>query len=291
MIRLVMLGRLGNNLFQYALGRVLAEKHGVPFSMDASWFNGAGWRQVNCLRRLPGPAAGRVKIVRRVSLASRALLKITGRHYWEFRGVPVLRETAHDHSFDSRFLDAPPDCMLFGYFQTPLYFKGMESTLRQELSTSGLGLEKGREDLANRLRQPGSVAVHVRRTDYTGNTQLNHCGLAYYRDAMRRMRSDGRKHFFVFSDDPLWCVQNFQDPDVDVVPHAEDQSALTDLHLMSLARHHVIANSSYSWWAAWLGEKPGQRVLMPDRWLGGIVSPIEEKRLPHWEIAACPQNE
>ncbi len=291
MIRIVMLGRLGNNLFQYALGRVLAEKHGVTFAMDASWFNETGWRQVNCLKRLPGPAAGRVKVVRRGSLASRALLKITGRHYWEYRGVPVLKESPSDHSFDPRFLDAPADCLLFGYFQTPLYFKGMESTLREELSTAGLGLEKGREDLADRLRQPGSVAVHVRRADYTGNPLLNHCGPAYYQNAMRRMRADGGKRFFVFSDDPQWCIENFHEPDVEVVLHAGDLSALTDLHLMSLARHHVIANSSYSWWAAWHGGKPGQRVLMPDRWLGGIVSPIAEKRLPHWEIAACPENQ
>ncbi len=82
-----MLGRLGNNLFQYALGRVMAEKHGVPLVMDASWFNREGWQQVKCLRLLPGPASGKARVVRRFSLGARALLKATGRHYWEYRGV------------------------------------------------------------------------------------------------------------------------------------------------------------------------------------------------------------
>ena len=57
-----------------------------------------------------------------------------------------------------------------------------------------------------------------------------------------------------------------------------------DLHLMSLADHHIIANSSYSWWAACLGKKPGQRVLMPDIWFCGITSPIEEKQCGGWEL-------
>ena len=287
MIRIVMLGRLGNNLFQYALGRVLAEKHGVPLVMDGSWFNAEGWGQVKCLKDLPGPAAGTVKIVRRCSLGARALLKATGKHYWDYRGLPVLRENERDHSFDPGIIAAPADCMLFGYFQSPLYFQGFEDRLRDELSTRDLDLENGREPLAARLRQAGSVAVHVRRTDYAANPNLDLCGADYYRTAMQRMRdSIPGPRFFVFSDEPAWAASHLQGADVEYIPHPEHRSPLTDLHLMSLANHHIIANSSYSWWAAWLGKKPGQRVLMPERWFGHVRVPIEEKRLPHWEILA-----
>ena len=285
MIRIVMLGRLGNNLFQYALGRVLAVKHGVPLAMDGSWFNKAGWGQVECLKQLPGPAAGTVKVVRRCSLGARMLLKSTGKHYWEYRGVKMLRENERDQSFDSSFLEAPAECMLFGYFQTPLYFTGFESQLREELSTYNLGLEKGRETLSARLRLPGSVAVHVRRTDYIDNISLELCGMDYYRHAIQRIRDNiNGASFFIFSDDPEWCRMQFKESDMEVVMHNKNQSALTDLHMMSLASHHIIANSSYSWWAAWLGEKPGQKVLMPSRWFGLVKAPVEEKRLPHWEI-------
>lgn len=285
MIRIVMLGRLGNNLFQYALGRVLAEKHGVPLVMDGSWFNSEGWGQVKCLKLLPGPAAGTVKVVRRCSLGTRALLKATGKHYWEYRGVPVLRENERDQSFDPSFMEAPADCMLFGYFQTPLYFQGFENTLREELSTRDLGLEKGCEALADRLRKPGSVAVHVRRTDYAGNPDLDLCDIEYYRNAMNRMRGTvDNARFFIFSDEPAWCGMHHTGRDVEVVHHRKPPPALTDLHLMGLADHHIIANSSYSWWAAWLGEKPGQKVLMPARWLGRIKAPIGEKRCEGWEI-------
>lgn len=280
-----MLGRLGNNLFQYALGRVLAGKHGVPLVMDASWFNREGWEQVSCLKELPGPASGTVKVVRRGSLASRSLLKATGKHYWEYRGVSILREDERDHSFDPRFMQAPADCMLFGYFQTPRYFEGFEGQLREELSTHHLGLEQGREALAERLRQPGSVAVHVRRTDYSGNPDLDLCGQDYYRDTMQQMRDTSDvAHFFIFSDDPSWCRQHYVGNDIEIIETPKSASALTDLHLMSLASHHIIANSSYSWWAAWLGKKPKQRVLMPTRWFGRIHAPIEEKRCHGWDV-------
>lgn len=287
MIRVVMLGRLGNNLFQYALGRVLAEKHGVPLVMDGSWFNQEGWGQVKCLKLLPGPAAGKVKIVRRFSLGTRALLKATGKHYWEYRGIPILRESGQDQSYDPSFLNAPADCMLFGYFQTPWYFQGHESMLRAELATGDLGLEAGNETWATKLRQPQSVAVHIRRTDYVGNPNLDLCGPEYYLKAMQKMReTSGDVRFFIFSDDPAWCARYLSGRDVEVVQHAKSSDALTGLHLMSLANHHIIANSSYSWWAAWLGKKPGQRVLMPSQWFSQIHAPIEEKRLPHWEISA-----
>lgn len=289
MIRVVMLGRLGNNLFQYALGRVLAEKQGVPLVMDGSWFNQEGWGEVKCLKQLPGPAAGKVKIVRRVSLGTRALLKATGKHYWEYRGIPILRESGGDQSYDPRFLDAPDDCMLFGYFQTPWYFQGHEIMLREELATGDLGLESGNEPWADKLRQPQSVAVHVRRTDYVGNPNLDLCEPEYYRKAMQRMReTSGDVRFFIFSDDPAWCASTMSGRDVEIVQHQKSANALIGMHLMSLANHHIIANSSYSWWGAWLGEKPGQRVMMPARWFSSIIAPIDQKCCDGWEMITPP---
>ena len=111
-------------------------------------------------------------------------------------------------------------------------------------------------------------------------------GPAYYRQAMDRLRSRiGGLRFYLFSDDPAWCHENLAGTDAEVcaLPEANGDP-LHDLHLMSRARHHIIANSSYSWWAAWLGLKPGQQVLMPDVWFrSGMVAPIEEKRMPGWE--------
>jgi hypothetical protein len=130
------------------------------------------------------------------------------------------------------------------------------------------------------------VAVHVRRTDYIGNSNAEICGLDYYRRAMERMRQQFEHvRFHVFSDDPAWCVKNLAADDVGIC-HLDGAShhPLHDLHLMSRARHHIIANSSYSWWAAWLGKTEGQIVLMPTQWFKGTMhTPIDEKRCPGWE--------
>lgn len=286
MIRVVMLGRLGNNLFQYAFGRVLAEKHQVPLVLDGSWFNHRTWPYVEQIRQLPGIEQGKARVVRPFSLGSRVLRRLSRMHHWELLPKPVVSEQEGDHSYDSALLDAPADCVVFGYFQTPRYFMGMEETLRRELDTGDLGLDVGFEPLAERLKNPSSVAVHVRRTDYVGNPNLMSLNRGYYECAMQRMKEcvpDARFH--VFSDDPAWCLKAFSSPDIEVVTHCDPLAPLRDLHLMSLAGHHIMANSSYSWWAAWLGQKPGQKVLMPSVWFrGGINAPVSEKQLPGWEI-------
>lgn len=278
-----MLGRTGNNLFQYAIGRVLAKRYGVPLIMDGAWFNEAGWRSVSCLQRLPIMA----ELRRRHSIPSRLLLKTTGRHFQELLGhVHQVTEKTNDHTFDPSHLHAPPHCLIRGYFQSHLYFKGIESELRRELSMSHLPWQSATRMLARRMEESKSVAMHVRRSDYVGNPDVAVCGIDYFRRAIQclRDRHEGL-NFHLFSDDPKWCKAQFVDNDVSVraLPEAEGD-ALHDLYLMSCARHHIICNSTYSWWGAWLAHRGSQEVIMPDRWYAsGIVAPIEEKRMSGWE--------
>ena len=295
MLRIVLLGRTGNIMFQYALGRVLARKHGVPLVLDASWYNAEGWAEISHFLKLPIQA----RVRRRFSLASRALRNFTGKHFWEFGGAPFIREAEADQSFDPRFLEAPNDCTLFGYFQTPLYFESMADELRAELkgliSTGARASDPMSSCVTeDELSQPESVAIHVRRGDYLYHDCFKVCDTEYYQKSMREMRErvPGAK-FFIFSDDPEWCREQFKDSDVAAIigrrknlskkTATDDRryapNPLHDLHLMSLASHHIIANSSYSWWAAWIGSKPGQIVTMPDRWYAkDIIAPIEEKK-------------
>lgn len=277
MIRIVLLGRTGNHLFQYALGRVLARKHGVPLVLDGSWFNAEGWAEVSHFLRLPIQAM----VVRRCSLGARALLKLTGKHYWEYRGVPILKENPNDQSYDPSFLHAPSDCMLFGYFQTQRYFESMADELRAELLQLLRDHVPLDDALKSRLKQAGSVAIHVRRKDYLQHAEFQVMDSGYYRSHMEQMRASlPAARFFVFSDDPEWCRNEFRDSDTEVMDSGDaGKNPLHDLFLMSLASHHIIANSTYSWWGAWLGKKPNQQVIMPERWYAhGIVAPIEEKK-------------
>jgi hypothetical protein len=279
-LRIILRGRTGNILFQYALGRALAAKHGVPLVLDASWYNRQGWSEVSHFLKLPIQA----KVIRPfllTSLASRALRNYAGKHYWELLGVPALRESGEDQSFHRRFAEAPSDCMLSGFFQSPLYFEEIASSLRSELNSLLADAIMAADDLHAKLVEPRSVAVHVRRGDYLKIPVFQVCDKHYYRDSMDQMRTRlPNARFFVFSDDPDWCRSEFQAADTEVIDTAEAGiNPLHDLYLMSLASHHIIANSSYSWWAAWLGHQAGQQVIMPERWFThGIKAPMDEKR-------------
>jgi hypothetical protein len=237
------------------------------------------------------------------------LRNFTGKHFWEFGGAPFLKEAEADQSFDPRFLEVPGDCTLFGYFQSPLYFDSMADELRAELK--GLISKGARASCPqsssvteDELSQPESVAIHVRRGDYLHHDCFKVCDVEYYQRSMREIRErvPGAK-FFIFSDDPDWCSAHFKDIDVAAIigrrnnvtaitgrrNHLAEKTAtgdrryapnpLHDLYLMSMASHHIIANSTYSWWGAWLGAKPGQQVTMPDRWYAkDIIAPIDEKK-------------
>jgi hypothetical protein len=197
-----------------------------------------------------------------------------------------MREPCGDHRFNPSFLDAPKDCVIFGYFQTPLYFQSIAMELRMELQVLLGDAVSIPCNFLEKITKPGSVAVHVRRTDFLNIRSHQVCGTNYYREAMDMFRGMiDNPIFHIFSDDPDWCRATFTETDQEVIQDARmSESPLNDLHLMSHASHHIIANSTYSWWAAWLGEKPGQRVILPDRWFTeGVNAPVKEKMLPHWQ--------
>ena len=148
-------------------------------------------------------------------------------------------------------------------------------------------LDIRRQDSSDDLSHPHSVAVHVRRTDYLVHPAFQVCGMDYYKNAFETMRASvPGARFVVFSDDPAWCRENFKDEDTTIIDSGnKGTDPLHDLRLMSRASHHIICNSSYSWWAAWLGKKPGQQVIMPDRWYAkDITAPIEEKMCEGWKM-------
>lgn len=277
-----MLGRTGNNLFQYAAGRALALKHGKGLALNGSWFAPADWEAVRKISVLPIEA----ELVRGWSFGAKVLKRSTDRHYLEFSGKPVYREKSGDTSFDPYVLSLPDGSVLMGYFQSHLYFRHIEEKIRTELSFTNRTFNTGSARLADSISRDKTVAIHVRRTDYIGNPNTEICGESYYANAVEELRkSETGLRFFVFSDDPAWCRAMFPGDGFTITDcTASAHDPLNDLHLMSLASHHIIANSSYSWWGAWLGKKPGQRVLMPDIWFHGIISPIEEKRCEGWEL-------
>ena len=180
---------------------------------------------------------------------------------------PLFREQSFD--YDPRFAKLTAPRSLVGYWQSAKYFASIAATLRSELRFKPAPTGENIEWLAL-MRHPDSVCLHVRRGDYL---QIAHagthglCSMTYYAKAMAYMKERlGNPRFFVFSDDWAWTRRQFAGGDTALVETNGPDAAGEELRLMSACRHHIIANSSLSWWAAWLGGQAGQIVIAPTPW-------------------------
>lgn len=189
--------------------------------------------------------------------------------------------------FDDKILNINLDNLdFFGYFQSEKYFTDFSDNLRLILSFKDFIVDKSIKIFKNfnpESRQ--SVSIHIRRGDYVGSNSLNHPVLpeTYYVDCLNLFSKESI--FFVFSDDIEWCRSNkiFAGNNFKFV---ETNDHFVDLCLMSMCNHNIIANSSYSWWGAWLNSDKNKSVVAPDPWFGPSLSHLDTKDLipTDWRI-------
>lgn len=192
---------------------------------------------------------------------------------------PIVQESGFD--FDKNIFNNCPDNIdLFGYFQSEKYFKHIENDIRKDFTFNENLLEICDSFIKENFENSDVISLHIRRGDYVSNPNHPVQTLEYYKEALGRMPD---LPVIVFSDDHEWCKQ--QDlflPDRFSV--SEGNSTDADLCLMSLCRYHIIANSSFSWWGAWLAKS--NKVVAPRNWFGGDCSKKNTKDLylSDWEI-------
>ena len=261
-------GGLGNQMFQYAAGRSLAVRFGVPLVLDLAWFGGQPARQFAL-------SPFRIEAVQHsqypwLSPRGRALAsRLSRRCVPRIMGVPVWRES-HFH-FSSDFAALPGPVFLEGYWQSERYFWEIRSLLLQEFALRE-SLPPVCAKLLDEIRECDAICVHVRRGDYLSNPVAakvhGTCSVDYYRAGIGELcQGLARPHCFVFSDDPAWVRASLAfDCPTTVVDVNGPGDAHLDLALMAACRHFLIANSSLSWWGAWLGVHAEKKVIAPARW-------------------------
>lgn len=271
MIVTQLLGGLGNQLFQYCMGRALAARHGTSLRLDISAFADYPLRPYALDHFFIEASVLTQDERRRLGLgeAPKGRLARAIQRMFGARGMPVFRERSFE--FDAEALNAPSECCLQGYWQSPKYFAAIESSIRSELTVRD-PLAGENQAAADRIAGGLAVSLHVRRGDYVANPTTNRyhgtCGPDYYAAAEKLLRERvGELRLFVFSDDPDWAQANlrFASP-VTVFRHNGPQQDYEDLRLMTLCRHHIIANSTFSWWGAWLCPHPDKIVVAPKDW-------------------------
>jgi hypothetical protein len=172
---------------------------------------------------------------------------------------------------DPAINELKPPVYLAGFWQTERYFRDIAEVLRGDF-TPLEPLDSQNALIKTKIAAVNAVSVHVRRGDYVGKERINKshgtCSLDYYRRAAEFIfdRVD-EPHFFVFSDDPEWVTKHLRlDAAITYVTVNPSTHGFRDLHLMCGCRHHIIANSSFSWWGAWLNPSPDKIVVAPKRW-------------------------
>ncbi len=283
-------GRLGNQMFQYAAGLCLAVRLNAQLFLDVPPDRRGKTRNLLAESfRIPEPSLHTPETV--WERIDKGLHNLTGRRYLSLRkaGWPVFRETGF--TFDPAFDQIRDGCYLIGRWQSPRYFRDVEDRIRQVFRFRGeLGVNAA--NTLQRLRDAGNpVAVHVRRGDYVQKrrTLKRHgiCERAFYDAARNRLEAGAGEPFFyfVFSDDPAAARQELGH--WSHVCFVAGNTKEEDLHLMSLCRHAIIANSSYSWWAAWLNANPAKQVFAPRQWFTPKVQARKDPKdlLPtEWQL-------
>lgn len=260
-------GGLGNQLFQYAAARQIAHRTATQVEVDTSWYDKVRSNVTPRTFELYGV----FKDLQPLPPRRRAVLKIAssrfGRALPRFMRASVIRET--NFSYSEQLLHATGASHIVGYWQSERYFTGVADAIRSELSALTDGICNA--ELLEITRRANTVAVHVRRGDYVTNSSAaaHHgtCSPAYYSAAISSLSAElPDPHYVVFSDEIEWARTNLTMPvGTTYVEATASVPPIRDILLMASCAHNIIANSSYSWWGAWLGN-PKRNVIAPQVW-------------------------
>ncbi len=276
MIIVKLQGGLGNQLFQYAAGLALAKRHATLLKIDTSYLkkeaNGYYTQRHLELNRFE------IELVE-ANAQDLESFPLNENKYWrKLKSLfPFLikRQVFNErgHSVNPLFFELPAHTYLDGYWQSETYFTNVALLLKQNLRIKSKYLVID-VALEHSIRTSASVSVHIRRGDYVNLALANDfhglCNMTYYKAAMQYFEEEDYR-FFIFSDDLAWCKTQFIEQ-----PHlyfVETENAYTDFYLMGCCQHHIIANSSFSWWAAWLNTNSSKRVIAPKQWFAKTDAP------------------
>ncbi len=292
MVIIRMTGGLGNQMFQYALYLKLCSMGKEVKFDDFTEYEGREARPVMLwVFGIDYPRATKEEL----NIITDGFLKLSHRIRRKLFGRKSLEYHERDGNFDQQVLAKDP-AYLTGYFQSEKYFKDIEEKVRQAFvfseriwsgcsnasDSNKLGLKDGRklavEQYLEQIENCLSVSVHVRRGDYLENNEVygGICTEKYYLGAFERMLDAfSGAVFFLFSNDTAWAgrwikklgreLKLSKDRFV-VVEGATEDTGYLDLLLMSRCRHHILANSSFSWWGAWLNASGEKLVIAPSKW-------------------------
>lgn len=270
---------LGNQMFQYALGRRLSLDWKGVLKCDLSWFS-----NIKSNETPRGLEIDRFNI--KISEASvEDIRSIQGG--FVVRTSAKLLEGIRSRLNKNRFFHFYPSLLkkksfvyLDGYYQSYKYFNSIRNVLLNDFVLKN-GYSTAAKIVKDEIEDTDqSIAIHVRRGDYVSTCKdwNGLCGVEYYKKGVEAIRASySNVKLFIFSDDIQWAQENLKFADSVVFVSSPVLNSVEELVLMSLCKHQIIANSTFSWWAAWLNQNVKKIVIAPSRWL--LVADIDTSDL------------
>jgi hypothetical protein len=266
-------GGLGNQMFQYSLGRYLAFKNKAELKLDLTEYKNYQLHQYSLnFFNIQAQTATNQEIELLKNKISHGVL---GHFQQLITPAKYTKKPSHiiesKFSFDPNMLLLGDNLYLEGYWQTEKYFSPIANLIQNDFKVVNEPDEKNRTMIAS-ISSQNSVSLHVRRGDYvTDKSALKvHgiCSIDYYQQAVETIcKKITNPSFFIFSDDPEWTKNNLKfDYPIKFVTHNGPEKNFEDLRLMSHCKHNIIANSTFSWWGAWLNANPDKIVIAPKNW-------------------------
>jgi len=261
-------GGLGNQMFQYACGRALSLKNKSELKLDLSFFENQSFREYG-LHHFPvvENIAGAREIDRLRKRHNAKLNKLKRRL---FNAKPYF---VHEKDLESNpnYLKTQHDVYIDGYWQSEKYFTDFSAQIKKDFRVKTPPSSENKNMLAV-IESCRAISLHIRRGDIAIKGPLNEihgtCSMDYYQKAADLIASEtSNPVFFIFSDDILWARQHLNlNHSTRFVGINDGHSAFEDLRLMYHCDHHIIANSTFSWWGAWLNDKSGKITVAPEVW-------------------------
>ncbi|MEO6583297.1 MAG: alpha-1,2-fucosyltransferase [Ferruginibacter sp.] len=281
MIIVKIIGGLGNQLFQYAAAKALAEHHHTQVKADISDFENYTLRNFDLdyfntsISIATNEEIQRCKAFTSVQRVKARLTPYPKKHFYK----------QPSFAFDSNFFSLQSNVYLQGYFQSEKYFSSIEKIIQQEF-TLKQKLSPEVNQLSQELKNVSSVALHIRRGDYRNVEAAEVHGvvpITYYQEAIRFIKNKFNDvRFYIFSDDPGLAKKELNLTEAKIISGIYTKNHFEDLFLMSQCKHNIIANSSFSWWGAWLNANPDKIIIAPKNWFNKGPEDTEDLLPESW---------
>lgn len=289
MIIAKIIGGLGNQMFQYASARAQAIRKNSKLTLDISSFENYKLHQGFELQRLfnlPYEIATKKDISDAIGWQSSAIVRrVVSKPYFAFLRHENFGAEPHFHYWPD-IKNISDNCYLSGYWQSEKYFADVSGAIREDFRFVPV-LQGENAELVKQLTSVNSISLHIRRGDYINNPKnistFEVCSLEYYQAAIQYVVDRvNQPILYIFSDDINWAKENLK---INVphyyIGHNQGSESYNDMRLMSLCKHHIIANSSFSWWGAWLNPDHEKIVVAPKKWFVAEID-IRDLYPPSW---------